>query len=208
MYMTDSIFLREHYPLQQGLRLTDVSICSVIASALREHYPLQQGLRRTACDVTISGYFTQRALSITTRIKTANAMTCSRFLFTQRALSITTRIKTFFRNRRRRFWNPQRALSITTRIKTGHLLFLFQHHLITQRALSITTRIKTAVGAAETGLTSLREHCPLQQGLRLYAKILSRFLICLREHCPLQQGLRLSPWGFLTSLSLREHHPL
>ena len=38
--------LREHIPLQQGLRPLLAAWTTVVLSALREHIPLQQGLRR------------------------------------------------------------------------------------------------------------------------------------------------------------------
>ena len=87
--------------------------------------------------------------------------------------------------------------------------------MVSQRAYSITTRIKTAPALSWHVARLLREHIPLQQGLRpartgwlmvsppltqrAYS-ITTRIKTCdfcfkgyfvfLREHIPLQQGLR------------------
>ena len=62
------LILREHYPLQQGLRR--LHIFDGILMDLREHYPLQQGLRHPIIEGKCHLPTSQRALSITTRIKT------------------------------------------------------------------------------------------------------------------------------------------
>ena len=86
---------------------------------LREHIPLKQGLRHKPpwffCDV----FFSQRAYSIKTRIKTNSPMYIANFpLLSQRAYSIKTRIKTIKYPIYRRIGKTQRAYSIKTRIKT------------------------------------------------------------------------------------------
>ena len=56
----------------------------------------------------------------------------------------------------------------------------------------------------------VREHIPLEQGLRLFCAI-KCFLnySAVREHIPLEQGLRLDlPRILLSSLIVREHIPL
>ena len=65
--------LREHIPLQQGLRLWIFRTDWGWPTSLREHIPLQQGLRQWRCDDE-SVKTPQRAYSITTRIKTAGGV--------------------------------------------------------------------------------------------------------------------------------------
>ena len=85
----------------------------------------------------------------------------------------------------------------------------FQPFSIAQRAYSTTTRIKTLEALRIMLSAQLREHIPLQQGLRPPYPLLQGGLMHLREHIPLQQGLRREPHilhKFLTTL--REHIPL
>ncbi len=115
----------------------------ILNYAVREHLPLQQGLRRQmqrAIRNTITG---QRASSITTRIKTDSA--CINWFKDsgQRASSITTRIKTAILPYHYPIIYCQRASSITTRIKTVAFKHLLSFRYTCQRASSITTRIKT-----------------------------------------------------------------
>ena len=60
------------------------------------------------------------------------------------------------------------------------------------RAYSITTRIKTVKTLLQSVFAEyLREHIPLQQGLRRHGLVVSCHCFkILREHIPLQQGLR------------------
>ena len=61
-----------------------------------------------------------------------------------------------------------------------------------QRAYSIRTRIKTYVRIFVGSCTkNVREHIPLEQGLRLFTKNQYRARTGVREHIPLEQGLRL-----------------
>ena len=41
-------------------------------------------------------------------------------------------------------------------------------------------------------LTYVRDHIPLEQGLRQKLPLPALRLICVRDHIPLEQGLRLS----------------
>ena len=60
------------------------------------------------------------------------------------------------------------------------------------RPSSTTTRIKTRLQCKMGALYHVRDHRPLQQGLRLLVtKPLSLYLRMVRDHRPLQQGLRL-----------------
>ena len=62
---------------------------------------------------------------------------------------------------------------------------------LAQRASSITTRIKTISCLADIRFLLLKEHLPLQQGLRLLlCPLLGSIYTLLKEHLPLQQGLR------------------
>ena len=54
--------LREHYPLQQGLRLLWNIAKSLLCGELREHYPLQQGLRRLLKKVIVSVDFLESTI--------------------------------------------------------------------------------------------------------------------------------------------------
>ena len=47
--MLNVILLREHIPLQQGLRQVTLRLIKTHGGTLREHIPLQQGLRPTIC---------------------------------------------------------------------------------------------------------------------------------------------------------------
>ena len=107
-----------------------------------------------------------------------------------RSSSTTTRIKT------KSLWNLSikssgtRSSSTTTRIKTTRSLKCFAMPFIRTRSSSTTTRIKTILLSAVERLLSVRDHLPLQQGLRL--NITNYILISniVRDHLPLQQGLR------------------
>ena len=86
----------------------------------------------------------------------------------------------------------QRAYSIRTRIKTDFLARLPLGECKGQRAYSIRTRIKTVLVEVKAALEVIvREHIPLEQGLRLCFDVSSRgYLLSVREHIPLEQGLR------------------
>ncbi len=109
----------------------------------------------------------------------------------------------------------QRAYSIRTRIKTQRPIMLYVLPMESQRAYSIRTRIKTTRQNAQCRIaTRVREHIPLEQGLRQskWFEVFGRFdsqraysirtriktrLSCyccccfaVREHIPLEQGLR------------------
>ena len=63
------IFVREHIPLEQGLRLR-LTLWIPYYSSVREHIPLEQGLRHFRVYLFVEGFLSQRAYSIRTRIKT------------------------------------------------------------------------------------------------------------------------------------------
>ena len=81
-----------------------------------------------------------------------------------------------------------------------------------KRAYSIRTRIKTRLSAEKRhSFNGIREHIPLEQGLRPFIKRSARSCFeRIREHIPLEQGLR--PRGWMTDPScnslIREHIPL
>ena len=135
------LLVREHIPLEQGLRLSyPARWWSFIR--VREHIPLEQGLRPFAAFGAASVACGQRAYSIRTRIKTHIPLPLLVSFHSQRAYSIRTRIKTVGNNVGRSLRCCQRAYSIRTRIKTGLL-----HH---NRSCRLC----------------VREHIPLEQGLR------------------------------------------
>ena len=84
--------VRDHLPLQQGLRLFFHHLLLHRTHAVRDHLPLQQGLRQSALVHSFRSN-SQRPSSITTRIKTLNLNPSGRVVG-QRPSSITTRIKT------------------------------------------------------------------------------------------------------------------
>ena len=60
-----------------------------------------------------------------------------------------------------------------------------------QRPYSIRTRIKTNTKHVMDQLAEVRDHIPLEQGLRLSLLFLMIELTTVRDHIPLEQGLRL-----------------
>ena len=84
----------------------------------------------------------------------------------------------------------QRPYSIRTRIKTWFIRAGYCEPE-RQRPYSIRTRIKTNRADAEAGTAlKVRDHIPLEQGLRLTAPHLAHGDILVRDHIPLEQGLR------------------
>ncbi len=127
----------------------------------------------------------------------------------QRASSITTRIKTPPCHPSSSWGHRQRASSITTRIKTlpwdvqTPMIFVVREHLPLQQGL----RQRPQSDASRS--LHVREHLPLQQGLRLQQFRRKAFGLTVREHLPLQQGLRpYTPKFFSCSSKVREHLPL
>ena len=85
----------------------------------------------------------------------------------------------------------QRAYSIRTRIKTREY-FPLQNLQDCQRAYSIRTRIKTPfLVLHKFRIPFVREHIPLEQGLRRMNFYSCATIQFVREHIPLEQGLRL-----------------
>ena len=85
----------------------------------------------------------------------------------------------------------QRPYSIRTRIKT--LLIILNKKLqVRQRPYSIRTRIKTLTENICQALAFVRDHIPLEQGLRQWLDHDYQCMaFCVRDHIPLEQGLRL-----------------
>ena len=87
--------------------------------------------------------------------------------------------------------SSQRPYSIRTRIKTQALV----SRCITmyrQRPYSIRTRIKTLLKVFLVQLTKqVRDHIPLEQGLRPGNSLVHPACALVRDHIPLEQGLRL-----------------
>ena len=145
-----------------------------------------------------------RPLSTTTRIKTGRHCWMVHLTIRTRPLSTTTRIKTCL-NSVNYSWNLKvrdhcplqqglrlllqclessskgtRPLSTTTRIKTNWLI-VKRTLLTSTRPLSTTTRIKTCLPTCNQPKTAVRDHCPLQQGLRLLSpNLLAHYSISTR----------------------------
>ena len=81
---------------------------------------------------------------------------------------------------------------------------------LSQRAYSIRTRIKTVANYRVLRCNqAVREHIPLEQGLRQPHGRPVCFYASVREHIPLEQGLRLLMVRRLgLFLWVREHIPL
>ena len=79
-----------------------------------------------------------------------------------------------------------------------------------QRPYSIRTRIKTARGAGQWhDSVRVRDHIPLEQGLRLTCCYLFFHGQVVRDHIPLEQGLRLEvARANLDPIKVRDHIPL
>ena len=127
----------------------------------------------------------------------------------QRPSSITTRIKTVMPMMVVELLaSCQRPSSITTRIKTQRFLLPCHHHRC-QRPSSITTRIKTPFCQQSPHTGCVRDHLPLQQGLRLSVYMIEECPVsCVRDHLPLQQGLRHADGYIEYPVPIRDHLPL
>ena len=142
---------------------------------VRDHIPLEQGLRRVCpCSLkaTIEG---QRPYSIRTRIKTHTMQQNTERNLCQRPYSIRTRIKTRLPRASRSQTQRQRPYSIRTRIKTIALLY------------------------SRLAARSVRDHIPLEQGLRhVYLK-----KITLRQCCQRPYSIRTRIKTLLTLTFLK-----
>ena len=80
-----------------------------------------------------------------------------------------------------------------------------------QRPYSIRTRIKTlkSIGFEELH-SAVRDHIPLEQGLRLLRRSLRMPSHIVRDHIPLEQGLRHVPLLLTehSAIGVRDHIPL
>ena len=162
---------------------------SMSSCRLREHIPLQQGLRLWSAPSNALSK-SPRAYSITTRIETARSAPSSAGSYAPRAYSITTRIETPFQCglvcperlsesifHYNKDWDVL-TLSLRKKEKSSESIFHYNKDwdwfaegvrviFKTPRAYSITTRIETSFfGLSFFTLDLLREHIPLQQGLR------------------------------------------
>ena len=64
-----------------------------------------------------------------------------------------------------------------------------------QRPYSIRTRIKTLKRLIKNHYSYVRDHIPLEQGLRLAHKSDKSCDVVVRDHIPLEQGLRHHSFG-------------
>ena len=63
--------------------------------------------------------------------------------------------------------------------------------MTSQRPYSIRTRIKTRPVITPEDINRVRDHIPLEQGLRLIVRLGDVKALSVRDHIPLEQGLRL-----------------
>ena len=78
-----------------------------------------------------------------------------------------------------------------------------------QRPYSIRTRIKTCGCLSKIFDLSVRDHIPLEQGLRPILIQIDSNSMEVRDHIPLEQGLRLrSGASTATIRRVRDHIPL
>ena len=133
---------------------------------VRDHIPLEQGLRLGMVVILILPTIRQRPYSIRTRIKTAPRRCTRRSQARQRPYSIRTRIKTAARRRKQR--RPLRVrdhIPLEQGLRQDHKLPSY-NLLMSQRPYSIRTRIKTSSVTSAESNTNVRDHIPLEQGLR------------------------------------------
>ena len=119
-------------------------------------------------------------------------------MYCQRPYSIRTRIKTLMYRLQRSISLSQRPYSIRTRIKTGYGIGVFDFGP-SQRPYSIRTRIKTLL---DTGVLMMPSSCQRPYSIRTRIKTISLSLLSIisravRDHIPLEQGLRL-PESYLS----------
>ncbi len=86
--------VRNPYPLQQGLRQIRMVPIAHAPHCVRNPYPLQQGLRLYSGQERYASTPSQKPISITTRIKTFYLPSYNPDYSCQKPISITTRIKT------------------------------------------------------------------------------------------------------------------
>ena len=91
--MSDVSCVRDHIPLEQGLRPSSGHEATTVAM-VRDHIPLEQGLRRLLTRSSHRTGLCQRPYSIRTRIKTPSCPMPESMSPRQRPYSIRTRIKT------------------------------------------------------------------------------------------------------------------
>ena len=145
--IANGLDLRDHLPLEQGLRHSEDSEEPEEPAELRDHLPLEQGLRPAGI--------------------TSNELD----LRAQRPSAIRTRIKTRL-NRLR-----------------DHFISL-RDHLPLEQGLRPTNQPPT-----HRQSSGLRDHLPLEQGLRHSEERSYSLLRSLRDHLPLEQGLRQARAG-------------
>ena len=142
MRMTQTVYVRDHIPLEQGLRLVPKN--SVNYSEVR-----------------------QRPYSIRTRIKTTSSRRRRTFSVSVRDhIPLEPGLRQHQLQPELQHLQGQRPYSIRTRIKTYLLRFLMRRRR-GQRPYSIRTRIKTTPWLrCLTTSRRVRDHIPLEQGLR------------------------------------------
>ena len=67
--------------------------------------------------------------------------------------------------------------------------------------------LRPFINAILTNEHSVRDHIPLEQGLRQRPLNLPRIFIVVRDHIPLEQGLRPAPHGAFHKLYVESQRP-
>ena len=131
-------------------------------SGVRDHRPLQQGLRLQQGGMNNIVSSSTRPSSTTTRIKTIWVLIPQSSYTSTRHLSTTIRIKTSHQSVIKATDASTRPSSTTTRIKTLFIAFKTFCHYCT-RPSSTTIRIKTIYSNLSIRLTPVRDHRPLNK---------------------------------------------
>ena len=155
------------YSIRTRIKTTPWLRCLTTSRRVRDHIPLEQGLRQSTKPNHRPINWCQRPYSIRTRIKTPQILTWEPAL---RRVRDHIPLEQGLRRRLSALilWERfcQRPYSIRTRIKTCPIQMRFSVG-VSQRPYSIRTRIKTPPPPAPPPpLACVRDHIPLEQGLR------------------------------------------
>ena len=131
---------------------------------VRDHIPLEQGLRRDILVTAADNAHSQRPYSIRTRIKTTapNGGSCPKA--GQRPYSIRTRIKTDCMHINPFYYSVRDHIPLEQGLRLRKSIP--EMNIKRQRPYSIRTRIKTIPALHTAWKMWVRDHIPLEQGLR------------------------------------------
>ena len=147
---TPAPFVRDHIPLEQGLRPSWTGSCRA-CSGVRDHIPLEQGLRQSTRTLN------QPPVTVRDHIPLEQGLRLLNALVVIKALSVRDHIP---------LEQGLRRLLMSSSVWVSP---------VCQRPYSIRTRIKTCVFSLSMPKASnVRDHIPLEQGLRP---------VCSRSQC-------------------------